>query len=110
MTIASRTSPPNAIEAPYLVLHDDWYYLFVSRDSCCQGTDSTYNIAVGRSRDVTGPYVDRSGKEMTLDGGEQLLTIDRRHGRAGRAVGLAGVPRVPLLRRGRRGRLPAGDP
>lgn len=73
-TIASRTSPPNAIEAPYVVLHDGWYYLFVSRDACCQGTDSTYNIAVGRSREVTGPYVDRSGSEMTLDGGEQLLT------------------------------------
>ena len=69
VTIASRTSPPNAIEAPYLVLHDGWYYLFVSRDACCQGSDSTYNIAVGRSRDVTGPYVDRSGAEMTLDGG-----------------------------------------
>lgn len=73
-TIASRTSPPNAIEAPYLVLHDGWYYLFVSRDSCCQGTESTYNIAVGRSREVTGPYVDRTGKDMTLDGGEQVLT------------------------------------
>ena len=73
VTIASRTSPPNAIEAPYLVRHDEWYYLFVSRDSCCQGTDSTYNMAVGRSAEVTGPYVDRSGKEMTLDGGEQLL-------------------------------------
>ncbi|NUU16023.1 arabinan endo-1,5-alpha-L-arabinosidase [Cellulomonas humilata] len=72
-TIASRTSPPNAIEAPYLVRHDDWYYLFVSRDSCCQGSDSTYNIAVGRSAEITGPYVDRSGKDMTLDGGEQLL-------------------------------------
>ncbi|WP_235520977.1 arabinan endo-1,5-alpha-L-arabinosidase [Cellulomonas sp. Leaf395] len=73
-TIASRISPPNAIEAPYLVLRDDWYYLFVSRDFCCKGTDSTYNMAVGRSRDVTGPYVDRSGTDMTMDGGEQLLT------------------------------------
>ena len=74
VTIASRTSPPNAIEAPYLVRHDDWFYLFVSRDSCCKGTDSTYNMAVGRSREVTGPYVDRSGRPMTLDGVEQLLT------------------------------------
>lgn len=72
-TIASRIGAPNAIEAPYLVLRDGWYYLFVSRDSCCKGSDSTYNMAVGRSRDVTGPYVDRSGKEMTADGGEQLL-------------------------------------
>ncbi|WP_265522789.1 arabinan endo-1,5-alpha-L-arabinosidase [Oerskovia flava] len=73
ITIADRVAPPNAVEAPYLVHRDGWYYLFVSRDSCCQGTDSTYNMAVGRSRDVTGPYVDRAGTPMTEDGGETLL-------------------------------------
>lgn len=72
--IASRIGPPNAIEAPYLYFHDGWYYLFVSRDSCCQGTDSTYSIAVGRSREVTGPYVGPDGRDMLLDGGLSLLT------------------------------------
>ncbi|MBO3101785.1 arabinan endo-1,5-alpha-L-arabinosidase [Cellulomonas fengjieae] len=87
VTIASRTAPPNAIEAPYLVLRDGWYYLFVSRDTCCRGSDSTYNMAVGRSREVTGPYVDRSGTDMTLDGGEPLLgTVGDMVGPGGQSV------------------------
>ena len=73
VTLASRPGAPHAIEAPTVLRHDDWYYLFVSRDACCRGTDSTYNIAVGRSRTVTGPYLDRQGKEMTLGGGTLLL-------------------------------------
>ncbi len=74
VTIASRIGAENPIEAPYLFEHDGWYFLLVSRDKCCQGSESTYSIAVGRSRDVTGPYVDRDGREMTLDGGESLLS------------------------------------
>lgn len=74
VTIASRVGAPNAIEAPYLTYRDGYYYLFVSRDSCCRGLDSTYNIAVGRSAQVTGPYEDRDGKPMTLDGGVALLS------------------------------------
>lgn len=72
--IASRIGAPNAIEAPQLYYHDGYYYLFVSRDSCCKGVDSTYNIAVGRSKEVTGPYVGPDGRDMTLDGGMQLLS------------------------------------
>ena len=72
--IASRIGAPNAIEAPYLMYHDGYYYLFVSKDSCCQGVDSTYNIVVGRSKDVTGPYVDKDGNLLTQDGGTQVLT------------------------------------
>jgi arabinan endo-1,5-alpha-L-arabinosidase len=66
--------PPNweAIEAPFVVHHGGYYYLFVSWDLCCRGTKSTYKTMVGRSRKVTGPYVDASGKPM-LDGGGTLL-------------------------------------
>jgi arabinan endo-1,5-alpha-L-arabinosidase len=67
---------PDAIEAPVIVPHDGWYYLFVSRDACCQGLDSTYNIAVGRSLLVAGPYVDRAGKDLTLGAAEPLLSTD----------------------------------
>jgi len=74
VTIASRGDALNAIEAPYLHERDGWYYLFVSRDACCRGVDSTYSIAVGRSREVTGPYVGPDGTPMTQDGGLELLT------------------------------------
>lgn len=73
LRLADRQSPPNAIEAPYLVAHDGAYFLFVSRDACCQGLDSTYNIAVGRSESVDGPYVDRDGVPLLEGGGTLLL-------------------------------------
>ena len=74
--VADRGFPPNAIEAGFITRHGDFYYLFFSRDSCCQGAASTYNIAVGRSADVTGPYVDAEGKLLTEDGGTQVLETE----------------------------------
>jgi len=62
-----------AIEAPFIVHHGDYYYLFVSFDLCCRGTKSTYRTMVGRSAQVTGPYVDADGKPMLQGGGTQLL-------------------------------------
>ena len=42
--------------------HNGYWYLFVSRDFCCQGSDkATYKIAVGRADAPTGPFVDRDG-------------------------------------------------
>jgi arabinan endo-1,5-alpha-L-arabinosidase len=62
-----------AIEAPFIVHHGDFYYLFVSFDLCCRGTKSNYRTMVGRSRHVTGPYADADGKPMLTGGGTQLL-------------------------------------
>jgi arabinan endo-1,5-alpha-L-arabinosidase len=62
-----------AIEAPYIFRKDGWYYLFVSFDKCCRGMDSTYKIMVGRSKSVTGPYVDRAGTPMLAGGGSLVL-------------------------------------
>jgi len=62
-----------AIEAPFVVPHAGYYYLFVSFDLCCRGTKSTYRTMVGRSRSVTGPYVDREGRPMMEGGGSLLL-------------------------------------
>ena len=63
----------DSIEASFLCRHDDYYYLFVDWDQCCRGTNSTYNIRVGRSRKVTGPYLDQSGVDMLADGGSLVL-------------------------------------
>lgn len=64
---------PGAVEAPFIVRKDGYYYLFVSFDMCCRGEKSTYNIRVGRSRRVTGPYVDRDGRPMNEGGGTPLI-------------------------------------
>ena len=73
-SLASRQPLPTpAIEAPFIVRHDDFYYLFVSFDLCCRGKDSTYKIMVGRANKVTGPYLDREGNSMMTGGGTLLL-------------------------------------
>ncbi len=74
------TLPPNwqAIEAPFILPHGGYYYLFVSYDLCCRGTRSTYHTMVGRSRSVTGPYMDKEGKPMAQGGGSLLLEANSR--------------------------------
>ncbi|MDY7220685.1 arabinan endo-1,5-alpha-L-arabinosidase [Halalkalibacterium halodurans] len=73
-TIASRPGVPhNPIEAPTIFKKGDYYYLLTSWDSCCRGIDSTYKIAVGRSENVTGPYVDQEGRRLAEGGGTILL-------------------------------------
>ena len=68
-----ETANINAIEAPFIAKHDGWYYLFVSYDFCCKGLSSNYKTAVGRSKKVEGPYVDKDGKPMTETGGTILV-------------------------------------
>ena len=72
--------PPDwqAIEAPFVVRHGSYYYLFVSFDLCCRGTKSTYRTMVGRATQVTGPYIDANGTPMLQGGGTQLLTANSR--------------------------------
>lgn len=72
--------PPDwqAIEAPFLVHHGHYYYLFVSWDLCCRGTKSTYRTMVGRSKQVTGPYLDKNGTPMMDGGGSELLVENTR--------------------------------
>lgn len=64
-----ETANTNAIEAPFIVYHDGYYYLFVSYDFCCKGLSSNYKTAVGRSKKVTGPYLDKEGNDMGATGG-----------------------------------------
>lgn len=72
LAIASRPGS-KAIEAAFIVRKRGFYYLFVSFDLCGRGVESTYRIMVGRSRDLTGPYRDRSDKAMTEGGGTPVL-------------------------------------
>jgi arabinan endo-1,5-alpha-L-arabinosidase len=67
------TAYNESIEASYLCRHEDYYYLFVNWGTCCRGTNSTYNIRIGRSKTVTGPYLDKAGVEMLHKGGSVFL-------------------------------------
>ena len=63
------------IEASYLYKRGGYYYLFVNNGVCCSGVNSTYNIRVGRSTSVTGPYLNRSGQNLVSNDG----TLSRNH-------------------------------
>jgi arabinan endo-1,5-alpha-L-arabinosidase len=71
IALASRGG--GSIEAPFIVRRCGYYYLFVSFGACCRGADSTYNINVGRSSSLFGPYADREGRPMLEGGGTLLL-------------------------------------
>ncbi len=61
-----------AIEAPFIFRRGEWFYLFVSFDYCCRGENSTYHVVCGRSRNVYGPYEDKSGVRMDMGGGTRV--------------------------------------
>jgi beta-xylosidase len=63
----------SSIEASYIHERDGFYYLFANWGACCQGVNSTYNIRVGRSTSITGPYLDKNGVNMLDNGGTLFL-------------------------------------
>jgi arabinan endo-1,5-alpha-L-arabinosidase len=68
----------HSIEASCLTRRGDYYYLFVNWGECCKGTNSTYEVRVGRAGKVTGPYRDRQGNDLATGGGSVFL---QSHGR-----------------------------
>jgi arabinan endo-1,5-alpha-L-arabinosidase len=68
-------------EASIMIYRDGWYYVLATHGSCCRGSDSGYNIRVGRARKVTGPFLDHTGLDM-LQGGGKLFV-----GSGGRVIG-----------------------
>lgn len=60
-----------AIEGAFIYYHKetDYFYLFTSYDSL----NDTYNIRVARSKEITGPYVDYNGIQMTDEQHSPLL-------------------------------------
>jgi arabinan endo-1,5-alpha-L-arabinosidase len=68
----------NAIEGASLIQHGDYYYLFVSVDSCCNASALTdnYKQAVGRATSPHGPFVDMLGAQMMNGGGTVVIEGD----------------------------------
>jgi arabinan endo-1,5-alpha-L-arabinosidase len=65
----TRLAYNSSIEASYIYRRGGYYYLFADWGSCCSGVNSTYNMRMGRSTSVTGPYLDRNGVSMVNNGG-----------------------------------------
>jgi len=84
-------------EATDLEYRDGWYYLLGTHGTCCDGANSTYNIVAGRSRKITGPYLDNMGREMLRGGGRMVLGARDRligPGHFGRVVLADGVEKM----------------
>ena len=61
-------SEGTAIEAPFMIQHGDYYYLFAAFNRM----DTTYHFVVGRSQNILGPFVDKDGKQMLEGGGTDV--------------------------------------
>lgn len=61
-----------AFEGTYIYKKGNYYYLFASIGTCCEGVNSTYKLVVGRSESLMGPYVDKDEKNM-LDNGYNIV-------------------------------------
>ena len=68
-------------EASDLIYRNGYYYLLGTHGTCCDGVNSTYNIVVGRSKSVQGPYIDNVGRDMYHGGGKMVIAAgDRKTG------------------------------
>jgi arabinan endo-1,5-alpha-L-arabinosidase len=72
LSLAARPQNGGALEGPFIIRQCGYYYLFVSFDHCCD-SPWNYNIRVGRSTSVTGPYTDKAGTAMMQGGGTLLV-------------------------------------
>jgi arabinan endo-1,5-alpha-L-arabinosidase len=53
-------------EGSYIIKGPKYYYVFASRGKCCAGMQSTYQVVMGRSVEIKGPYLNKNG-ESWLD-------------------------------------------
>ena len=67
--LAEVTGAPS-LEAPSIIYRQGYYYLFTSRGFI---VSDSYHVQVGRSRNLTGPYVDRDGMPLLEGGGTVVL-------------------------------------
>lgn len=68
----------NAFEGTYIYKKENYYYLFASIGRCCEGKNSTYELVVGRSQSLKGPYLDKNGKDMNDNAYEVVISHNKR--------------------------------
>lgn len=64
-----KNDPPEIItlttslgEGVFLIKGHGYYYIFASRGRCCAGNESNYQIVIGRSKNIAGPYLNKEGE------------------------------------------------
>ncbi|AUW59640.1 arabinan endo-1,5-alpha-L-arabinosidase [Sphingobium sp. SCG-1] len=95
-SVARRPAPaggPDAVEAPFIIDRGGYYWLIASYDYCCKGAQSTYYTVIGRSKQITGPYLGKDGSKMMEGGGTIFIRADLPEQDRFRGPGHAGVLR-----------------
>ena len=46
-------------EGVFVIKAGNYYYIFASRGRCCAGIESTYQVVMGRSKNLKGPYLNK---------------------------------------------------
>jgi len=72
--LADRPASGHQIEAPYISSMAASIFSSHRSIAACQGVGSTYNVRVGRSASLTGPYLDKAGTPMTDGGGTLVIS------------------------------------
>ena len=74
-----KTDPPQLTtlttslgEGVFILKGPEYYYIFASRGRCCAGINSTYQVVMGRAKNVQGPYLNKQG-ESWIDNKYSLL-------------------------------------
>jgi arabinan endo-1,5-alpha-L-arabinosidase len=49
-------------EGSFIIRGPKYYYIFASRGICCKGLSSTYQVVIGRSKNIQGPYLNKNGE------------------------------------------------
>lgn len=70
-------------EGGYLVRRNGYYYLLFSSGDCCPGYYPGYQVEVGRSKDLKGPYVNSLGDSLLHHPGMLVLDHNDRFGGPG---------------------------
>ena len=65
---AVRVAVDNKFEGAYVTRKGGYWYLFASTANCCAGPTTGYSVEVGRSKSLTGPFLDREGISLNVNG------------------------------------------
>lgn len=63
-------------EGVFVIKGSGYYYIFASRGKCCAGMNSTYQMVIGRSKNITGPYLNKERKSWVDNNYSVLLAGD----------------------------------
>ncbi|WP_167612221.1 family 43 glycosylhydrolase [Maribellus sediminis] len=66
-------------EGASMIYRDGYYYLFYNKGGCCAGIASTYFMVMGRSSNPRGPFLDKTGKALKINGQASGGTIVLKH-------------------------------